>query len=120
MSVYALSFGTIMLNTDAHNPAIKKANKMTKQQFLTNNRGINGGNDVDPDYLGKIYDAILEKPFKMNEENTEFTNAEKKGFLTKQGGRVKTWKKRWFVLDKGKLAYFNSDKVCYYVFLSIT
>ncbi len=28
-----------------------------------------------------------------------FSCSEKKGFLTKQGGRVKTWKRRWFVLS---------------------
>ena len=33
-----------MLNTDLHNPAIK--NKITKEQFLKNNRGINSGGDL--------------------------------------------------------------------------
>ncbi|KAG2471142.1 ETHE1 dioxygenase, partial [Polypterus senegalus] len=34
-----------------------------------------------------------------------------KGFLTKMGGKIKTWRKRWFVFDgdKKRLAYF-SDK----------
>ncbi|XP_038668964.1 pleckstrin homology-like domain family B member 3 [Scyliorhinus canicula] len=34
-----------------------------------------------------------------------------RGFLTKMGGRIKTWKKRWFVFDsvKRRLAYF-ADK----------
>ena len=30
---YVLAFAVIMLNTDLHNPAIKKEKKMTKQQW---------------------------------------------------------------------------------------
>jgi len=33
---------------------------------------------------------------------------DKDGFLTKQGGAIKTWKKRWFVLKGPKLWYFKS------------
>jgi len=40
----------------------------------------------------------------------ELTNAEKDGFLTKQGGSIKTWKKRWFVLKDGTIYYFKSQK----------
>jgi len=38
----------------------------------------------------------------------------RKGFLTKQGGMIKTWKKRWFVLDSSKLTYFKGNEVCYF------
>lgn len=36
------------------------------------------------------------------------TSTSCKGFLVKMGGRIKTWKKRWFVFDRQKrrLAYF--------------
>lgn len=37
-----------------------------------------------------------------------FTNAEKKGWLTKQGGRIKTWKRRWFILSDNCLFYFKA------------
>jgi len=33
---------------------------------------------------------------------------EKEGFLVKQGGVVKSWKKRWFVLKAKTLYYFNT------------
>jgi len=33
---------------------------------------------------------------------------DKDGYLTKQGGAIKTWKKRWFVLKGPKLWYFKS------------
>ena len=35
----------------------------------------------------------------------------KAGWLTKQGKRVKNWKRRWFVLKDQKLSYFKSPTV---------
>jgi len=34
--------------------------------------------------------------------------AEKEGYLTKEGGGFKRWKKRWFVLKGGDLSYFKN------------
>jgi len=36
--------------------------------------------------------------------------AQKAGFLTKEGGSIKTWKKRWCVLKNGALHY-SKNKV---------
>ena len=36
----------------------------------------------------------------------------RKGFLTKQGGGIKTWHKRWFVLDSHKISYYKGQDVC--------
>ncbi|GET92315.1 hypothetical protein, conserved [Leishmania tarentolae] len=55
-TAFILAFSICMLNTDAHSPHIK--NKMTKEGFLQNNRGIDEGNDIDPSMLGAIYDRI--------------------------------------------------------------
>jgi brefeldin A-inhibited guanine nucleotide-exchange protein len=38
---YVLAFSIIMLNTDLHNASIVANKKMTLEQFLSNNRGIN-------------------------------------------------------------------------------
>lgn len=48
-TAYVLAFSLIMLNTDAHNPCIKQ--KMTKEQFILNNRGINNGEDFPISFL---------------------------------------------------------------------
>ncbi|XP_064490249.1 uncharacterized protein CG43867-like isoform X2 [Ornithodoros turicata] len=34
---------------------------------------------------------------------------EKSGYLTKLGGKLKTWKRRWFVLKNGALRYYKSQ-----------
>jgi hypothetical protein len=41
--VMVLAFSAIMLNTDAHNPAVKRERKMTRAGFVGNNRGIDAG-----------------------------------------------------------------------------
>ena len=54
----------IMLNTDLHNPQIEK--KMTKEQFISNNRGIGpGGSDVERAVLEGVYDSILAEEIKI-------------------------------------------------------
>ena len=40
---FTLAFSLIMLNTDIHSPNVK--NKMTKEQFIKNNKGMNAGED---------------------------------------------------------------------------
>lgn len=47
-TVYVLTFATIMLNTDLHNPNVPKERKMKLNEFIQNNRGIDNGEDVDP------------------------------------------------------------------------
>lgn len=38
---------------------------------------------------------------------------EKAGYLNKLGGKLKTWRKRWFVLRDGALKYWKSQVLCY-------
>ncbi|KMZ75985.1 SEC7-like guanine nucleotide exchange family protein [Zostera marina] len=51
-----LSYSLIMLNTDQHNVQVKK--KMSEEDFVRNNRSINGGNDLPREYLSELYHAI--------------------------------------------------------------
>jgi cytohesin len=111
-TAYVLAFSVIMLNTDLHNPAVK--NKITKQQFFKNNRGINNGGNLPEAFLSDIYDTIAREEIKMEESNNEaasytFFSPEREGYLVKQGGRVKTWKKRWFILTGNCLYYFKDQ-----------
>ena len=65
-TAYVLAFSTIMLNTDAHSPQVK--NRMTKNDFLKNNRGINDGQDLPEDMLSTIYDEIVSNEIRMKDE----------------------------------------------------
>ena len=57
-TAHVLAFSTIMLNTDAHNPAMRGRDKMTLDQFVRNNRGIDGGKDVPRHVLERLYSDI--------------------------------------------------------------
>ena len=75
-AVYVLSFSTIMLNTDLHNPGIKEENRMTKDQFIKNNRGINDGEDLPPEYLSELFDQIREAQIQVQRDVGEFMKKE--------------------------------------------
>lgn len=64
-TAYVLAYAVIMLNVDAHSDQVKA--KMTKEEFLRNNRGIDNGQDVDPVYLGDLYDRIVHNEIKMKD-----------------------------------------------------
>ncbi|CAG7832914.1 unnamed protein product [Allacma fusca] len=58
-AAYRLGYATIMLNVDQHNTNVKKqGNSMTFDDFKKNLRGLNGGEDFDPQMLQDIYAAI--------------------------------------------------------------
>eukprot|EP00930_Biecheleria_cincta_P093702 TRINITY_DN8420_c0_g1_i1.p1 TRINITY_DN8420_c0_g1~~TRINITY_DN8420_c0_g1_i1.p1 ORF type:complete len:1819 (+),score=462.05 TRINITY_DN8420_c0_g1_i1:712-5457(+) len=63
---FVLSFSLIMLQTDLHNPGIK--NKMTKEEFVRNNRGINDGQDLPKEYLESLYDGLVANPISLKED----------------------------------------------------
>ncbi|KAJ3150955.1 guanine nucleotide exchange protein for ADP-robosylation factor [Geranomyces michiganensis] len=65
-TAYVLAYSTIMLNTDQHNAQVK--NRMTKADFKKNNRGIDEGKDVAPEFLEAIYDEINQNEIVMKDE----------------------------------------------------
>jgi hypothetical protein len=68
-SAYTMAFSTIMLNTDAHSNQV--ANKMTFQQFINNNRGMNNGKDFEVSFLKGIYDDIKQNELKLKPREGE-------------------------------------------------
>uniref|UniRef100_A0A671RBS2 Cytohesin-2 n=1 Tax=Sinocyclocheilus anshuiensis TaxID=1608454 RepID=A0A671RBS2_9TELE len=107
---YVLSFSIIMLNTSLHNPNVR--DKPTVERFISMNRGINDGGDLPEELLRNLYDSIKNEPFKIPEDDGNdlthtFFNPDREGWLLKLGGRVKTWKRRWFILTDNCLYYFE-------------
>ena len=63
-----LAFSLVMLNTDAHNDAIRKDRKMTLQQYKNNLRGIcKDGSSPDPKMLEAMYVGICRFPWQVEE-----------------------------------------------------
>lgn len=71
-AVFVLAFSTIMLNTDLHNPNIKNRKRMTRQQFIRNNQGINKGEDLPEGILNRLYTDIREQELQVQREIGEF------------------------------------------------
>ncbi|KAK3389456.1 hypothetical protein B0H63DRAFT_518684 [Podospora didyma] len=63
---YVLAYSVILLNTDLHSTKI--ARRMTKPDFIKNNRGINDNADLPDDYLNGIYDDIANNEIVLRSE----------------------------------------------------
>lgn len=62
-TAYVLAYSIIMLTTDLHSAKIKK--KMTQEEFVKNNRGINDNKDLPREYLVDVFNAIEKEEIKM-------------------------------------------------------
>ncbi|RNA40271.1 cytohesin-1 isoform X2 [Brachionus plicatilis] len=108
-SCYVVSFAIIMLNTNLHNPNVK--DKQTLDVFLKMCKEASK-NEIQESMLKDCYSSIKKEPFKIpldegNDFMLTFLNPIREGWLWKQGGRYKTWKRRWFILNDGCLYYFE-------------
>ncbi|KIW14127.1 hypothetical protein PV08_06908 [Exophiala spinifera] len=56
-TAYVLGYSVILLNVDQHSTKMKGP-RMTVEDFIKNNRGINDGQDLPRDYLTSIYEEI--------------------------------------------------------------
>jgi Sec7-like guanine-nucleotide exchange factor len=61
-----LSYSVVLLNTDHYNPQVKR--RMTKAEFIKNNREINDGRDLPEELLLSIYDDIASNEIRMKDE----------------------------------------------------
>ncbi|KFD61658.1 hypothetical protein M514_11433 [Trichuris suis] len=72
-TAYVLAYSIIMLTTDLHSPQVR--NKMTKEQYIRMNRGINDSGDLPEQYLSDIYDEIAGNEIKMKQQSAKIVKA---------------------------------------------
>ncbi|KAI8610970.1 hypothetical protein BC830DRAFT_1069281 [Chytriomyces sp. MP71] len=87
-TAYVLAYSVIMLNTDQHNSQVKK--RMTKSDFLKNNRGIDEGKDIPPVILEAIFDEIQSNEIVMKEEQQAKASAQPNSPALNMGSKRET------------------------------
>ncbi|ODM17972.1 hypothetical protein SI65_06760 [Aspergillus cristatus] len=68
-SLFILTYGIIMLNTELYNPNIRSQNRMSCESFSRNLRGVNAGGDFAPEFLQEIYDSIKHNEIILPDEH---------------------------------------------------
>lgn len=66
-AIYVLSYAIIMLNVDQHSPNVKV--RMQYENFARNLRGVNGGQDFDPEQLKAIFEEIKSNEIILPDEH---------------------------------------------------
>ncbi|GAB7356221.1 hypothetical protein MBLNU459_g7042t1 [Dothideomycetes sp. NU459] len=79
-TAYVLAYSVVMLNTDQHSAQVKK--RMTAEDFIKNNRGINDGQSLPDEYLTSIFEEIASNEIVLNTERETAANL---GMLPPQG-----------------------------------
>ncbi|KAL8683132.1 MAG: hypothetical protein Q9186_000845 [Xanthomendoza sp. 1 TL-2023] len=67
-TAYVLAYSVIMLNTDQHSSKLGKNKRMTLDDFIKNNRGINDNANLPDDYLAGIFEEIAQNEIVLNTE----------------------------------------------------
>ena len=71
-TAYVLAYSVIMLNTDQHSAQVK--NRMTVEDFIKNNRGINDNANLPEEYLSGIFDEIQHNEIVLDTERETEAN----------------------------------------------
>jgi brefeldin A-inhibited guanine nucleotide-exchange protein len=72
-TAYVLAYSCIMLNTDQHSSNIR-GKRMTHEDFIKNNRGINDNADLPDDYLRGIFEEINHNEIVLDTERETAAN----------------------------------------------
>ncbi|WIA22572.1 hypothetical protein OEZ86_009559 [Tetradesmus obliquus] len=83
---YVLAYSVIMLNTDAHNPQVKK--KMSAEDFLKNNRGINDGADLAPEFMRSLYERIVCNEIQIKDDLVDAASAKAAAEAAQRGNML--------------------------------
>lgn len=68
-TAFVLGYSTIQLNTDAHNPKLDDATRMTKKMFIANNRRSPDLACLADSFVSELYDEIANAEIKILDED---------------------------------------------------
>lgn len=68
-TIYVIAFAIIMLNTDLHTPSLKDSRRMKVDDFITNLKGVEGGETLSDEMLSAMYERIKTKEFKPGNDH---------------------------------------------------
>ena len=68
-TMFVLAYSIIMLNTDAHNPRLSGSERISKAQFIENNRRSPDLAAISEVIMASLYDEIVTKEIKLKEED---------------------------------------------------
>lgn len=69
-TAWVLAMSIVMLNTDLHSGAMRRK-RMSSDDFVKNNRGMNDGSDFREDMLREYYDEIHDNEIKLQSEQEQ-------------------------------------------------
>ena len=105
-TAYVLAYSVILLNTDQHSVKIK-GKRMTIDDFIKNNRGINDGQDLPTEYLTGIYDEIASNEIVLASEREHAAD------MGMPIAPLHRWQKRRCEGDKAKVAITQNTRLQY-------
>eukprot|EP01114_Cavostelium_apophysatum_P024670 TRINITY_DN972_c0_g2_i1.p1 TRINITY_DN972_c0_g2~~TRINITY_DN972_c0_g2_i1.p1 ORF type:complete len:1016 (-),score=241.85 TRINITY_DN972_c0_g2_i1:3-3050(-) len=118
-SVLALAWFLILLDFNLHydksiHILLHPQKALTKEDFVYICKNLNCSQDFSQDFLTSLFDRVSQMtlflPSMLEPFKSTLSKRERKGFLTKQGGKRKNWKKRWVSFDQDGIAYFKGPK----------
>ena len=111
-TAYILSFSIMMLNTDLHSIHVKA--KMTADEFVRNNRGIDDEKDLPRPFLESIYNRIKTREIKLDGDSAaspvaSSNNAEDNIFVSLEKKKQQNYKLETDSLVQNSLQLLTDD-----------
>ena len=117
-AAYIFAFHMIMLATDLHNVAIRK--KMSKQEWIKNNTGLNDSKDFGEQFLIEIYDSIQANEIKtrdnissQNYNTSDILNPKQRQMIFQKESKMVVQQSQDIILEKlqKKSTFFKSNNI---------
>ncbi|KER28124.1 hypothetical protein T265_04962 [Opisthorchis viverrini] len=112
---YVLAYAAILLNTTLHNTNAKSQTLglADEKVFVRTLLDYDRETDLPEDLIRKVYQDIKNEPIRAASDDgldgiSQNGKVLMKGWLLKLGGRVRSWKRRWFVLTENSLIYYTT------------